>query len=346
MSLDRKKLEAAIAAQDAKTPFSGVLYVREGDEVLIGQGFGLANRAEELPNTLQTRLGTASGAKTFTSLAICQLVERGLLTFDTRLADCLDLPFPNFDPGLTVHHLLSHSAGNPDYFDEAVMDDYEALWRERPMYALRSPRDFLPLFAHLPMKFKPGEKWSYNNAGYILLGLMIEQVSGIPFSHYIEANIFRPCGMNSSGYFSMDNLPQNTAYGYIPLADGGWKTNIYSVPIVGMPDGGAFTTAPDLAQFWDALLSGRLVSPATLEKMWTPHYSTNSKSGQTYYGYGFWLSRENGMPVTMYMLGEDPGVAFFSGYYPRQKILFSLLGNLVDPAWAMFDCIKESIKAS
>ena len=105
-------------------------------------------------------------------------------------------------------------------------------------------------------------------------------------------------------------------------------------------------TAPDLAQFWDALLSGRLVSPATLEKMWTPHYSTNSKSGQTCYGYGFWLSRENDMPVTMYLLGEDPGVAFFSGYYPRQKILFSLLGNLVDPAWAMFDCIQESIKTA
>ena len=94
MPLDRKKLEAAIAAQDAKTPFSGVLYLREGDEVLIGQGFGFANHAEKLPNTLQTRLGTASGAKTFTSVAICQLVERGLLTFDTRLAACLDLPFP------------------------------------------------------------------------------------------------------------------------------------------------------------------------------------------------------------------------------------------------------------
>ncbi len=346
MPIDPKALSDAIAAQDAKMPFSGVLYVQEADEVLVAQGFGFANRAEAIPNTLQTRFGIASGAKTFTSLAICLLVERGLLTFETRLAACLDFPFPTFDPGITIHHLLSHSAGNPDYFDEEVMDDFEALWLERPMYTLRSPRDFLPMFAHMPMKFKPGEKWSYNNAGFILLGLVIEQVSGMPFARFIEEQIFQPCGMSSSGYFALDALPTGSAYGYIPLKDGGWKTNLYSIPVVGMPDGGAFTTAPDLAKFWQALRAGRLVSPATLERLWTPHYQTNAKSGESFYGYGFWLSRKNDTPLTMYMLGEDPGVTFFSGYYPRQKVLFSLLGNIVDPAWEMFDCVKEIIKAS
>ena len=346
MPLDKKILAETIAAQQEKIPFSGTLYVRENAEILVAQGYGFANRAEEIPNTVQTRFGIASGAKTFTGVAICQLVDRGLLTFDTRLADCCAVSFPNFDPQISVHHLLSHSAGNPDYFDEEVMDDYEALWLERPMYSMRTARDFLPLFAHLPMKFKPGEKWSYSNAGYIVLGLIVEHVTGMPFPHYVEENIFRVCEMNSSGYFSMDSLPKGSAHGYIPLENGGWKTNIYSIPIIGGPDGGVFTSAPDLSKFWDALLAGQLVKPVTLERMFTPHYQTNAQSGESFYGYGFWLSRQNNEPLACYMLGEDPGVAFLSAYYPGKKILFSLLGNIIDPAWEMFDCIKELIKAA
>ena len=142
MPIDVRALDDAIARQHERSPFSGVIYVREEGEVVLAQGYGFANRSDQLPNTIHTRLGIASGAKTFTSVAVCQLVERGLVTFDTPLKDCLDIAFPHFDPAVTLHHLLSHSAGIPDYFDEAVMDDYEALWRERPMYTIRTPGTF------------------------------------------------------------------------------------------------------------------------------------------------------------------------------------------------------------
>lgn len=346
MPINVSALEDAITQQHKRSPFSGVIFVREQGQVIFARGYGMANRAEQIPNTVDTRLGIASGAKTFTSVAICQLVERGQVTFDTRLKDCLNIPLPQFDPNVTLHHLLTHSSGIPDYFDEAVMDDYEALWKERPMYAFRTPGDFLPLFANGTMKFKPGEQWAYNNAGFIVLGLVVEHLTGMPFIEYVEKHIFQACGMMSSGYFSMDCLPGSTAHGYIPDGDGKWRTNIYSIPIVGGPDGGAYTTVHDLARFWDALIGNRLLGQATVARMLTPHWSTNPDDDETHYGYGIWIAQEKGEPQVYYMLGEDPGVSFFSSFYPFKQIQFSLLGNTVAATDAMFDCIAPILKTA
>ncbi len=128
------------------------------------------------------------------------------------------------------------------------MDDYEALWRDRPMYVMRAPCDSLPLVAHLPMQATPGTTWVYNDVGYL------------------------------------------------PTEDGGWRTNAYSVPIVGGPDGGADTTTADLAALWDALLGGRLLREATLERMLTPHWRTDPSDGEGHYGYGIWIARRGGAP--------------------------------------------------
>jgi len=346
MPIDRNALQDAIARQHEQHPFSGVIFVRQGGEILLAQGYGMANRAERIPNTVKTRLGMASGAKTFTGVAICQLVEKGLATFDTRLKDCLEYPLPQFDPEITLHHLLTHSSGIPDYFDEAVMDDYEALWRERPMYTFRTPRDFLPLFANGTMQFKPGERWAYNNAGYIVLGLVVEHLSGMPFSAYVEQHIFEACGMVSSGYFSLDRLPGGTALGYIPNGEDRWRTNIYSIPIVGGPDGGAYTTVHDLAKFWDALLGYRLLSAETVARMLTPHWRTDPAGGEHAYGYGVWITQDGGQPRAYSMQGEDPGVSFYSGFYPQKQIQFSLLGNTVAATDAMYACIAPILKAA
>jgi CubicO group peptidase (beta-lactamase class C family) len=174
MPIQISELERAIAEQHEKSPFSGVIWLKERDKIIFAESYGLANRSEAIPNTLQTRFATASGTKTFTGVAICQLVEQNLLAFDTLLKDCLNISFPTFDPAISVHHLLTHSSGIPDYFDEAVMDDYEDLWKDRPMYSVRSLEDFLPMFQDRAMEFAPGEKFAYSNAGYILLGLIVE----------------------------------------------------------------------------------------------------------------------------------------------------------------------------
>jgi CubicO group peptidase (beta-lactamase class C family) len=346
MTLDRGVLEGAIALQHEREPFSGVVSVRERGEVVVERAFGLAHRAERIPNTVGTRFGIASGTKSLTAIAVAQLVEQGRLAFDARLADCLDVSLPRFDPGVTLHQLLTHSAGIPDYFDEAVMDDYEALWRERPMYRFRTPSDFLPLFADLPMKAAPGTTWAYNNAGYVLLGLVVERATGMPFTAYVERHVLRACGMSSSGFFPLDRLPGGTARGYLPTGDGGWRTNAYAVPIVGGADGGAFTTAHDLAALWDALLGGRLVGEATLARMLTPHWRTDPERGDGHYGYGLWIRQRDGRPVSYAMVGEDPGVAFSSTYFPDSGVLCSLLGNTVDASWAMLGAVAPILQAA
>ena len=280
-------------------------------------------------------------------MAVCQLVDQGKLAFDTRLKDCLDIRFPRFDPGVTVHHLLCHTSGIPDYFDEEVEDDYEALWKERPNYAFRAPSDFLPFFQDRPMKFAPGLRWAYSNAGYILLGLIVEKVTGLPYPHFVEDNIFQPAGMVDSGYYFLDALPERTAVGYIEEKEGGFRSNIYSIPIVGGPDGGAFTTAADLARFWDALLGGQLVSSPALGEMLSSHAQRRPDHPEKGYGYGLWISlRPDGAVRAWTMLGEDPGAAFISTHYPASVIEFTLLGNLVPNAWAMYEALEPLLSES
>ena len=259
MPLPLAELEDALTRRRTSEPFSGVLSLRQGGTILFERACGDALRAEAISNQVDTRFQIASGCKIFTSVAINQLFDQGRLAPDTLLRDCAGVPLPHFAPDITVHQLLTHTSGVPDYFDEAVMDDYEELWRQLPMYNMRRPADFLPLFQDKPMQSTPGSTFAYNNAGYVLLGLIVEHVAGTPFADYVTAHVFLPGGMHDSGYFATDQLPARTARSYIENADGSWRSNIYAVPIVGGPDGGAYTTAADMALFWQALLAHKLL---------------------------------------------------------------------------------------
>ncbi len=330
-----ENLLKAMLAQHRISPFSGLIEIRREGQVVLSQPFGFANLPERVPNTPYTRFGMASGSKTFTAVAICRLVERGLVGFETCLKDCLPTPLPNFDPGITLHHLLTHSSGIPDYFDEEECDDYEVVWKEHTAYNFRAPADFLPLFKDLPSKFPPGKRFAYCNAGFILLGMVIEHLTGKPFTQVIAEEVFQPAGMGRSGYFPLDQLPKGTALGYIPAEEGGWRSNIYAIPILGGGDGGAFTTAADLAKFWSLLLDHRLIQKTTLDVMLSPQIRTIPRSNRIFYGFGIWMRMKKGHPVEYYLIGEDPGVAFYSGYFPESRIQFSLLGNTSESAFAM-----------
>ncbi|QNG61755.1 serine hydrolase [Bacillus sp. PAMC26568] len=318
--------------------FSGVIFVKNEDEVIFESASGYSNRAEEQLNTLHTRFGIASGCKLFTAIAICQLVENGVLSFDARLKDCLDVDFPHFDEHLAIHHLLTHSSGIPDYFDEETMDNFEDLWKRTPMYQLKDLKDFLPLFKNEKMLFKPGERFHYNNAAFIVLGLIVEQQTGLSFSDYIETNLFRKCGMNDSGYFSLDRLPKNTACGYIDNEDGTWKTNVYSIPIKGGADGGAYITAPDMIKLWEALLSYRLLSEKYTKLLMTPHIQV--KDGVEY-GYGIWINRRNNTIFKFHVMGYDPGVNFHSAIYPKSGIKLAIPSNKSSGAFQIMKAIEE-----
>lgn len=313
--------------QTASVPFSGAIRFRDAAGQPAERGFGYANRSEQIRNGPDTRFGIASGCKIFTAVAVCQLAEQGLLRFDDLLRDILEQKFPRFDPAVNVHHLLTHSSGVPDYFDEEVMSDFSELWRKVPAYSIKMPSDFLPLFQDGAMKFSPGSQFSYCNSGFILLGLIVEKLSGRSFTSYVEEHIFKACGMADSGYFAMDQLPERTALGYIDGAEGaGWRTNHFSLPIIGGPDGGAFTTARDMEKFWDALLGNRLLSEEMTSKMLTPQMVVSEK---TRYGYGVWMTYMNGELFKYYVMGSDPGVTMVSSAYAAQPdCQLHVLGNI------------------
>jgi len=340
--LDPPVVEAVVARSTTAKPFSGVIMVREQGRNVFAGAYGLANRSEALPNTLATRFGTASGSKTFTAVAICQLVARGLLAFDTPLLACLPTPGPPFDPDVTIHQLLTHTSGIPDYFDEAIMDDYAALWHDIPVYRLRSPADFLPLFQDKPMQFAPGSRFHYNNAGFVVLALVVEHLTGMAFPDYVTREVFQAGGMMSSGYFATDRLPACTAYGYIEDEAGAeWRTNIFAVPIIGGGDGGAYVTAEDVLTFWSSLLNSTFLPQGLTHTLLTPHVQVDNHRS---YGYGIWMTELPNGAMKHMVSGGDPGVAFRSTCYADRDLQIVAIGNTSDGAWTIGKAIEDLIE--
>lgn len=218
------------------------------------------------------------------------------------------------------------------------MEDFEDLWKQTPMYLLKRLQDFLPLFQNDEMVDQPGEAFRYNNAGYIVLGLIIEQQTGMTFQRYVEENIFKPAGMNDSGYFSLDRLPQNTALGYIDEVDGSWRTNTYAIPIIGGADGGAFVTAPDMVKFWEALIAFRLLNEGLTKELLTTHVDVKEGVG---YGYGVWINNRKGRHLKYHVMGYDPGVSFHSAYYPESGYKIAIPSNHSDGAFEVMKEIEE-----
>ncbi len=334
-------LSAAIEEQHRQIPFSGVIHVAHQDTPIFSHAYGLANRSDQLPNRLNTRFGIASGGKIFTATAICQLVSAGLLSFDQPLAEMIPGLLQKLDARVTSAHLLTHSSGIPDYFDEESESDYEACWRQVPVYQMRSAMDFIPMTRDKEMKFTPGERFGYSNMGFVLLGLVVEKITGMRFQAYIEEKIFGPAWMRSSGYFSSDCLPAHCATGYVINPDGQWRSNIFSIPVIGHGDGGVYTTAADIGRFWKALFSRTYFDAEMLARMTTAHVQIKPDSPH-HYGYGVWMEEIAGQKCYS-IVGEDPGVEFSSSYYPESNLQITLLANTNDALWPMEKAIRNEI---
>ncbi|GKV57249.1 hypothetical protein NCCP2222_31960 [Sporosarcina sp. NCCP-2222] len=190
------------------------------------------------------------------------------------------------------------------------------------------------------MKFKVGERFHYNNAGYILLGLIIEKASKRSFAEYVQEFVLKKAGMADSGYFELDALPTNTALGYIDYPDGTWKTNSYSLPVKGGPDGGAYVSVGDMAMLWGALLDNRLLSEEYTQLLLSPHVAIE---GDDYYGYGVWI-KKNGSDILKYhVMGYDPGVSFHSAYYPTSSTIVVVCSNQSEGAYEVLQEMEEKI---
>ncbi|TVR52432.1 MAG: class C beta-lactamase-related serine hydrolase [Spirochaetaceae bacterium] len=321
--------------------FSGVVAVAHRDTVVYSHADGFADRANVVANTVETRFGIASGTKFFTALGIARLVEQGQVTFQSRLVDLLPDVFPSIDPAVTIHHLLTHSSGMYDYYDESANPDADEFFVAVPWYSLENPSDYLPLYRERPMVAKPGEPFRYNNGAYVTLGAVIEKVTGRSYVELIEAELLERAGMTESGLFSFNRLPGKTAAGYIELPDGGWKTNIYNLPIRGGGDGGLYTTARDLARFWHALTTDTILPSDITRTVLTPHIRIDSN---TQYGYGVYIGGTADRQKLM-IVGGDAGLGFASTYYPADEVSVSIFSNVTNGEERLGDAIARALDA-
>jgi CubicO group peptidase (beta-lactamase class C family) len=305
-----------LAAADA---FSGTLLVAKDGKPILKFVHGLANKGYNVPNRLDTKLNVASIGKMFTAVAVGQLVDQGKLSFTDTVGKHLpDYPNKQVAEKVTIHHLLTHSSGLGDFHGAkyVCLETY-----------LRQVRDYFPLFVNEPLSFEPGARWQYSNAGFVLLGAIVEKVSGENYFDYVRNHVFKPAGMINTDYYESDLDTPNLAMGYTNFVDLGddyvqfrlgprRNTSRYGT-IKGSPAGGASSTLEDLLRFSLALRSNKLMSAKLTDLM------TSSKilarkydAGQTLWGYGFELEEIDGKRVIGHS-GGDLGVSSAVRWYPN-----------------------------
>lgn len=324
--------EDAIDAIARDTGFSGVVSVDRAGAVEFAKAYGLANRSDKIPNTVETRFATASGTKGLTALAVVRLVEDGVLSLSTTARSVLGADLPLIEADVTVEHLLSHRSGIGDYFDEEAGGDITDYVLPVSVHELADTESFLRVLDGFPTKFRAGERFSYCNGGYVVLALIAERASGTPYHDLIDERVCLPAGMRDTEFLRSDELPERTALGYL-TSDGAPRTNVFHLPVRGSGDGGIYTTVADLSAFWPAFLGGKIVSSAWVAEMIRPHSDVPSESAR--YGLGFWLHETKDI---VKLLGGDAGVSFQSVHDPASALTHTVISNSSDGAWPV---IKE-----
>ncbi len=283
-------LAAQLGEWERERHLSGSFLMTRRGETLFEHCSGFADRATGTSVTPATRFALASLTKMFTAVTVADLVGDGTLSFDALVVDVLPANRrpSTLLPEVSVHHLLCHTSGIADYCEEEdspfYLEDYGSLWVDLPCYSIERPADFLPLFGDLPPYRPPGERFQYCNAGYIVLGLVVEQVTGRPFAEVVQERVFDRAGMVGSGFFRFDEPVPDVALGYRARADPSapWRSNIYQVPVVGGADGGSHSTARDIDRFLHAYADGSLLGE-NQDRVLTPH----ADAGQGFFsGYG------------------------------------------------------------
>jgi len=324
--------------------FRGNVYIVKDQKTVYEESTGFADYVNEIPNEIITRFATASAGKAFVAVGILQLIEAGRLSFDTTLKELLDISYDQIDGMVTVRELLNHTSGVPDYFDESVMDEYEELWVDFPCYRIRHNKDLLPLFEQKPMMYPRGERFQYNNTGYVLLAMIIEAVTGKEFDVYLKEHVFDVCDMKRTGYYEMDRLPAKCANSYIYDEDtDSYRTNIFSVDTKGTGAGGAFTTVEDIVSFWNGLIQHTLLSEDMVKLAFSCQASEECEEYSDYYGYGFWLIPMEDGSYLPHFEGCDPGVSFISEYYEKEKLISVVVSNYGDDVWEEMHQIRHSL---
>jgi CubicO group peptidase (beta-lactamase class C family) len=277
-----EKLDSLMRAYEKTQFFLGVLLVAKDDVVLYQKAFGPADREHKTANLPDTRFNIASMGKTFTAVLIMQLVEEGKLDLNNPIGTYLpEYHIPNADK-ITIHHLLTHTSGLTNYMEHPKYKERRA--------GLRTLDDVMALVTDMLLAFEtPGKEFSYSNSGFIVLGRIIEKVTGKPYVSYAREKLWAPLGMKGTSIDYPPALdPPSEAVPYYVFSPRSY-VNGMSDENPAFSDGGAFSCAPDLVAFARALLSGKLLKPEMRSRMLTPYFPVDP---QTKYGYG-WFIYEN-----------------------------------------------------
>jgi CubicO group peptidase (beta-lactamase class C family) len=293
--------------------FTGSILVADKGEIIYKKGFGLANREWNVPNEPNTKHLLASITKQFTSVLILQLMEQGKLKLDDPISAYLpDYPKPNGDQ-IKIRHLLSNSSGIPNY---TSFPDFFQTTAFRPF----DLNEIIKLFADSALHFKPGEKFEYSNSGFIVLGAIIEKVTGKKYEECLQEYIFNPLKMNNSGYNHQETVLKNRSSGY----ELNGKAVINAKFFEGYSAGSLYSTVEDLYLWDQALYSDKLITEKSRELLFDRHVKRDA--GQ-YYGFGWFINENTDQTVTVEHSGGIFGYNTLISRVPKDKNLVVLLNN-------------------
>ena len=318
------RIDALLARYRELALFNGSALVADQGQVVLKKGYGLANMEWDIPNTPDTKFRLGSLTKQFTATLIMQLVERGQI--DLAAPVTRYLPDYPANPGnrVTIHHLLTHTSGIVGYteipaWSSTVRNPY-------------SPTDFLAQFSKLDLLFEPGTRFSYSNSGYFLLGVVLEKVTGQPYETLLRERIFAPAGMNDSGYDATQPLLHKRAAGYDKRFDESYVNTAYLDMTQPFSAGSLYSTVEDLYRWDQMLLTDKILSAKSRERMFTP--------GLSNYGYGWTITSTNGVRTISHSGGIN-GFSTFLTRNPDSKRVIILLNNTGGaPLEAMADSIR------
>lgn len=323
-----KELDTYLAQATSNDAFSGAVLIARNGQPIFKKAYGMANKASNKPNNVDTKFDLGSMNKMFTAVAIAQLVERGKLSFNDTVGKLLpDYPNKVVADKVTVHQLLTHTSGMGSYFNEKFMAN---------LNNMKTVSDYLPLFANDPLAFEPGTKWQYSNSGFTVLGLIIEKVSGQSYYDYVKQNIFKPAGMSSTDSYERDKDIPNLAIGYTKAGENGRpdpaaarRPNTPMRPLKGSPAGGGYSTLDDLLKFSVALKDHKLLSQKYTEIITSGKVEMGAAGRK--YAYGFGDDVSNGRHIVGHN-GGGPGISANFDMLVDSGYTAVILGNYDPPA--------------
>jgi CubicO group peptidase (beta-lactamase class C family) len=325
---DLQRMAEAVKAQTGNRPFMGSVLVATRDEVVFQASAGLANVEWNVPNSAKTKFRIGSLTKQFTAVAILLLQERGKLQLEHPVENYID-GVPEFWRGITIRQLLTHSAGVPDTLALPNKDNRE--WELRGF----TPAILFERMRSLPLDFKPGTHFNYSNTGYMLLGWIVERVSGQTYREFIKQNLLDPIGMAESGYDSGVAVIPQRASGYEAGALGNSLRNANYIDMRAPgAAGGLYSTTGDLLKWTRALFGGKVLQSSSLDQMITP-----AKSG---YAFGLRIGAKNGRKRYSHS-GAINGFGSFLAYFPASDVTIAVLSNVAGPSAAELEERLETI---